>query len=151
MTANADAPIVLSDNDYFKVAEFACHDGTPYPVVWADRWELLGNGLCVPVRRMWGGPLSVVSGYRTPAYNAGLIRDGHHPAADSTHMKGEAGDLKPDRDEGRDTVLELHDMVLRAHAVGQLPNLGGLGLYPAWIHVDTHKAPDGHLRRWNMR
>ena len=66
-------------------------------------------------RRMWGGPLHVVSGYRTAAYNASLIAEGHNPArCRATTSKGRAA--RPDAAtlyiEGRDTVLELHDMIL---------------------------------------
>lgn len=140
----------LPDGRHFKVEEFRCHDGTPYPEEWGDRWALL-VGLWDDIRDLWGGPIDIVSGYRTPAYNASLLRAGHHPAADSRHMYGEAGDGRTQPDFGRDTVLELHNKVLAAHAAGQLTSLGGLGLYQDWIHADVFKAPDGHLRRWNMR
>ncbi len=151
---SSHAPLPLPESQFFKPAEFACHDGTPYPVAWDDRWTLLVLRLCDPIRRMWGAPLTVVSGYRSQAYNDSLIRAGHHPAADSQHIQGMAADLRPGPLEGdRDAVLELHDMILRAHDVGQLPQLGGLGLYPPgeWVHVDILKATDGHLRRWSMR
>lgn len=143
--------MTLADGEFFKVAEFACHDPqrTPYPEAWDDRWVTLVK-LCDSIRRMWGGPLSVVSGYRTQAYNDGLLASGHHPAANSQHIQGMAADLAP-TDASKDVVAALHEMVLRAHAVGQLPQLGGLGLYDGWIHVDTMHAPDGHLRRWDMR
>lgn len=140
----------LPDGRHFKADEFRCHDGTPYPEEWPDRWALL-VGLCDDVRDLAEGPCDIVSGYRTPAYNASLLRAGHHPAADSKHMDGQAGDLRPQPAFGRDAVLELHGKVLAAYQAGKLPALGGLGLYPDWIHVDTFKAPDRHLRRWNMR
>lgn len=140
----------LPDGRHFKVAEFRCHDGTPYPDEWPDRWSTL-VGLCDDVRDLAEAPCDVVSGYRTDSYNASLIRKGHHPAADSEHKRGNAADLRPQPEFGRDTVLELHGRVLAAYKAGKLPTLGGLGLYPGWIHVDTHRAPDGHLRRWDMR
>ena len=33
---------------------------------------------------------------------------------------------------------------------GELPELGGIGLYVKknFIHIDTHHAADGHLRKW---
>lgn len=155
MTTTEDTTPVLAlpASQFFAPSEFACHDGTPFPAAWDDRWTLLVLRLCDPVRRLWGGPLTVVSGYRSQAYNDSLIRAGHHPAADSQHIEGHAADLRPAPVDGRDTVLEFHDMILRAYEVGQIPQLGGLGLYPAsqWVHIDTFKAPDGHLRRWNMR
>lgn len=148
--SDVPAIVTLPDGRYFKAAEFRCHDGTPYPVEWADRWAVL-IALCDDVRDLAGEPCSVVSGYRTDAYNQSLLRAGHHPAADSQHINGAAADLRPQPDFGRDTVLEIHGKVLAAYQAGKLPTLGGLGLYPGWIHVDTFKAPDGHLRRWNMR
>ncbi|HXU04369.1 MAG TPA: D-Ala-D-Ala carboxypeptidase family metallohydrolase [Polyangia bacterium] len=142
----------LPPSQFFDPKEFACRDGTWYPEAWTDRWALL-SGLCDDVRRIWGGPLLVVSGYRTQIYNDKLLASGHHPAANSEHIQGNAADLRPVQIPGRDTVLELHEMILRAYDVGQLPTLGGLGLYgpDAWIHVDTMKAADGHLRRWSLR
>lgn len=147
---------MLAESQFFRASEFASHDGVPYPENWEAQWRRLVLGLCDPIRRMWGGPLIVVSGYRTPEHNRELIEQDaargitHVVAANSHHMTGDAADLKPLISTG-DPVLALHEMVLRAYQVGQLPNLGGLGLYPHWIHVDTWKAPDGHLRRWNNR
>lgn len=129
----------------------ACKTGEPYPVEWGDRWERLMVKTADPIRRMHGDVLYTVCVYRSHAYNDHLIAIGRQVAKDSQHPKGNAADLQPRLVVGRDTVLELHDMVLRAHAVGQLPFLGGLGLYPTFIHVDTHKAADGHLRRWSLR
>ncbi len=142
--------VTLPSGRHFAPEEFRCHDGTPYPEAWADRWALL-VGLCDDVRDLAGAPCDVVSGYRTDAYNASLIRSGHHPAADSQHIQGKAADLRPQPQFGRDAVLDLHAKVLAAYQAGKLPNLGGLGLYADWIHCDTFKEPGGHLRRWNMR
>jgi uncharacterized protein YcbK (DUF882 family) len=142
---------MLGGAAFFKPSELACKDGTPYPPAWGERHHRLVILTADPIRRMWGGPLVVVSCYRTPEYNDALEKAGHHVASSSQHVTGNAVDLQPRAVAGMDTVLDLHDMVLRAHAVGQLPELGGLGLYDGWIHVDTHKAADGHLRRWNMR
>lgn len=129
----------------------ACKTGEPYPEQWGDRWDLLMCKTADPIRRMWGGPLYTVCVYRSDAYNEHLIAIGRKVAKDSQHPKGNAADLQPRFATGRDTVLELHDMILRAYKVGQLPYLGGLGLYPDFVHIDTFKTPDGHLRRWNLR
>lgn len=139
---------------HFGPAEFACHDAarTPYPEEWPDRWERLVLRLCDPIREAWGGVIEVVSGYRTPEYNANLAKAGHNVASQSHHMEGNAADLKPRfMAAGADDVLALHDLVLRTFEAGGLPELGGLGLYPDWIHVDDVKASDGHLRRWSTR
>lgn len=142
---------MLPDSKYFKVAEFRCHDGTDYPEDWVTQWSEL-SALCDAVRDLAGVPCDVVSGYRTADYNANLILTGHHDVASSSnHILGLAADLRPQPSFGQDDVLVLHDKVLDAYNQGNLPTLGGLGLYPSWIHIDLVKAEDGHLRRWNTR
>lgn len=145
--------MTLSDGRHFVATDFACHDGTPYPEEWADRWAIL-LALCDTVRDIWGAPLSVVCGYRTPIYNAQLIasaaaRGSHQVASGSRHIEGRAADLRPAM-VTPERIGRLHDLVLGAADKGELPTLGGLGIYQTsgWIHVDTFKATDGHLRRW---
>jgi uncharacterized protein YcbK (DUF882 family) len=145
--------VSLTDGRHFKASEFACHDAerTPYPEAWADRWRLL-VGMCDAIRDQWGDSLYVVSGYRTPEHNVELLKrdallGSHQVASSSYHMSGQAADLRPSR---ADQVEPLLALILRMHAAGELPMLGGCASYPksAWTHVDTGKAPDGHLRRW---
>lgn len=142
----------LPDGRHFKAVDFACHSGEPYPESWEDRWILLRD-LCDAVRDMWGGPLIVVSGYRTPEHNADLImmdagKGSHQVASSSQHIIGNAADLRTTH--GPQDVEHLHRIVLMAWMDRKLPTLGGLGAYPQsnWIHVDTFRAPDGHLRQW---
>lgn len=153
MTATASGAIVLPPGRWFTPTEFACHDGEAYPVMWADRWTTL-VGLCDAVRELWGGALFVVSGYRSPAYNQHLIEADaaagvHGVASSSFHMEGRAADLRPMLVSPA-RIAELHAKVFDAYQQGRLPALGGLGIYQrsGWIHVDTYKADDGHLRRW---
>lgn len=140
---------------WFKPIDFKCHDGTPYPEEWLDRWALLRD-LCDAIRDLWGGPLIVVSGYRTPEHNADLIaadlgKGAHGVASSSQHLEGNAADLRTTH--GPQDVPQLKRVILTAYEDGKLPTLGGLGDYPEsnWTHVDTFKAPDGHLRRWTGR
>ncbi len=142
---------MLADGKFFKVDEFACRDGKPYPFQWVEAWARL-IALCDAIRAEWGSPLVVVSGYRTPQYNAELIkadaaRGAHGVASSSQHTRGNAADLRPTVG----TVDDLHIKILHLHELGGLPLLGGLGIYPesGWVHVDTYCAPDGHLRMWN--
>jgi uncharacterized protein YcbK (DUF882 family) len=142
---------MLVDGKHFRVSEFACHDGTAYPEEWADRWAKI-VGLCDAIRDLWGAPLYVVSGYRSPEHNADLIaadegRGAHGVASSSQHIEGNAADLRP---ASASEVPVLWRVVRQAQADGKLPALGGLGLYPlsCWIHVDTYHAADGHLRLW---
>lgn len=43
------------------------------------------------------------------------------------------------------------DTIVREWACGGLGELGGIGLYDTWLHIDTAKAEDGHLRVWDER
>ena len=43
------------------------------------------------------------------------------------------------------------DTIIREWACGGLGELGGIGLYDTWLHIDTAKAEDGHLRVWDER
>lgn len=126
----------LSQN--FTREEFDCHDGSLVPPELMANLQDLVDGVLQPVRDR-SGPLAIISGYRTPRYNSRI--DG---ALKSNHMTASAADVRP----SSMTVTELHSLILDMHKAGRLPVLGGLGLYPSWVHVDTLKAPDGHLRRW---
>ncbi len=81
-------------------------------------------------------PFQVISGYRSPATNAMLRREGHGVAAQSLHLQGQAIDIRL-----ADVALaDLRDAALSLRA-------GGVGYYPAresdFVHVDT-----GRVRRW---
>ena len=45
-------------------------------------------------------------------------------------------------------VAELHRLARSLFDGGRLPALGGLGLYPGWIHVDVRAKVNGHLATW---
>lgn len=145
----------LPDGRYFKAAEFAqkARFGlpvTPYPEEWLERWLAL-VGLCDAIREAWGGPIIVISGYRSPAYNQALIEadaasGARGVASGSKHPKGEAADLRPEKADAGG----LYRVISSKYDAGELPGLGGIGFYPRsnWVHVDVAKAADGHLRRW---
>ena len=81
-------------------------------------------------------PFQVISGYRSPATNAMLQREGHGVATSSLHLQGQAIDIRL-----ADVALaDLHDAALSLRA-------GGVGYYPSpssnFVHVDT-----GAVRRW---
>lgn len=143
-------PDVLPDGRHFKYADAACHDGTPYPVAWPDRWAL-SCGLADECRDEYGDALLAVSWYRSPAHNQALIdadaaKGSHGVASGSQHVEGYAIDLRPVRGD----ASVLYRILRGAQAAGRLLTLGGIGLYPQsnWVHVDCFKAPDGHLRTW---
>lgn len=62
-------------------------DNTPTPEASAALDALMWNVLD-PIRRMWGKPIIVNSGYRCPKLNAEI-----GGSATSQHMKGEAADI----------------------------------------------------------
>ncbi len=124
---------------YFTSEEFDCHDGTAVPDHFLGNLVRLAETL-THIRLAAGVPLAVISGYRTPDWNARV-----GGAKGSAHMTAEAADVRPGRGMTPD---ELHSLILAHHKAGRLPLIGGLGLYPTWVHVDVRKAADGHLRRW---
>ena len=81
-------------------------------------------------------PVSVISGYRSPATNAMLRGEHAHSgvASQSLHMQGLAMDL---RIEGR-SLADIHAMALALRG-------GGVGYYPTsdFVHMDV-----GRVRRW---
>jgi len=81
-----------------------------------------------------GAGLRVISGYRSPATNAMLVKQGQNVAKKSFHMKGMAIDIAvPGR-----KLTELRDAALREKR-------GGVALYskPGFVHVDV-----GPIRTW---
>jgi uncharacterized protein YcbK (DUF882 family) len=132
---------------YFTVDEFRCHDGTPYPSEWVDdRLAALCETLDA-IREAWGGPLHVVSGYRTPEFNARLSAKSTGVAQSSQHIQGRAADIRPSKPTP-EAVETLHSAVKSLYGLGKLPKLGGIGLYPGWIHVDVRAKVNGHLATW---
>lgn len=124
-------------------SELACHDGTEYPQEWRlDRAVTLA---CTfeDIRNMLGDqPLVILSGYRTPAYNATI----EGAAAKSQHCEGRAVDIwhpsmEPDA---------VFSRIRRARLTGLLPLLGGIGIYRTFVHIDVRlQNPRGHLAVWS--
>jgi uncharacterized protein YcbK (DUF882 family) len=153
---------MLPDGLHFKAIEFACHDGTPYPEAFPERWTDLRD-LCDGARIIHGGPLDVVSGFRTPDYNGKLVRQDigrgiHGVASGSEHTKARAADLRahvaPATSLYSELVIAYEEGRKFTTVDGVERNfrdlLGGIGVYAQsnWVHIDTAKADDGHLRRW---
>lgn len=124
-------------------AELACHDEarTPYPVEWrADRAVELA-ALFEAVRALLGDkPIVILSGYRTQAYNSKL----EGAALKSQHVQGRALDISHPTLAPR----EVYTRILSAQRRGELPTLGGLGLYRTFVHMDTRPKFNGRLARW---
>lgn len=141
---------------HFDVAELACHDGTPYPQQWVEdptRGGPLFRTLNA-IRELAGCPIIVISGFRSMRYNDFLIRTDdekglHGVASGSEHIEGRAADIRTVSKIIRPP--ELQALIFNAYAAGKLPDLGGLGLYPGWVHVDVRrKDPADHLAQWGQ-
>ncbi len=140
---------------WFSQAEMKCRDGTEYPFLWADRLIELFSQLDI-IRDAWGGPLAVVSGYRTPTHNT--LMGG---AGQSQHVEGRAVDIRPIKKSLTfSDINRLHAQINQLIGEGRLPLVGGVGVYPlhrrsqsevvpGWVHVDCRAKPkNGHIARW---
>lgn len=112
----------------FRVREFRCKDGSD-PIFVDDALV----ALLQQIRQHFGKPLTITSGYRTPAHNKAC-----GGAAYSQHLYGRAADFKI-AGVGPDTVA--------AYAEQLLPGRGGIGVYPpktgrpnGWVHIDTRAS-----------
>jgi len=78
--------------------------------------------------------IHVISGYRSPAYNALLRARGHGVAKHSLHLEGRAVDVRIPGVR----LASLHEAALKL-------KLGGVGFYPGsdFVHLDS-----GRVRRW---
>jgi len=150
----------------FRLRDFLTHDQQDvWPKVLVlrtpllDKLELIGDEL---ERRGLPGVLHVMSGFRTPQYNAqGAGAKGGRAGA-SRHMYGDAADVFVDADgdgkmddldgDGRITVRDARVLYAAAETVeARYPDLvGGLSAYTAttahgpFVHVDTR----GVRARW---
>jgi uncharacterized protein YcbK (DUF882 family) len=118
----------------FRLQEFACHDGTPYPGEWIEsRLAPLCEALEI-LRATLREPVLVVSGYRTPGWNRQI-----KGARNSQHLHGRAVDIvcRHQRPEG------IYARLIALIAEGSIPD-GGVHLYGGFVHYDQR----GHKARW---
>ncbi len=128
---------------HFSESEFACHDAarTAYPKAWIPKRLLPLCEVLEIVREEFAGtPIEIVSGYRTLAWNTSVGGE-----KGSKHMEGIAVDFKVSGLDAR----AVHDVVLRLYQEGKI-QIGGLGSYKTFVHVDIRKNKDGRLRRWRF-
>ena len=109
----------------FKVRELRCRDGSDTVMVDETLTVVLQ---CI--RDHFGKPVTITSGYRTPAHNAAV-----GGAKSSQHLLGRAADI-------RVQGVSVEDVA--AYAESLMPDWGGVGRYPVkagratgWVHVDT--------------
>ncbi|WP_418989172.1 D-Ala-D-Ala carboxypeptidase family metallohydrolase [Alistipes sp.] len=98
-------------------------DNTPNAQVQAKLTKLI-DAVLDPVRRIWGRPITVNSGYRCPALNVAV-----RGAANSQHLTGEAADITTGTREGN---RELFEKISRSGVpFDQLIDESGY----SWIHI----------------
>ena len=114
---------------HFAAHEFDEHTGKHWPPDCRDQLELLCIRFLEPLRRAFG-PITIVSGYRSEAYNrrvGGASQSYHVWTAD---RRGIAVDLRASR--GKPT-----DWARVAERCGP----GGLHAYDSWLHLDSRGSP----------
>jgi peptidase M15-like protein len=156
---NADLPISTS----FRLRDFLTHDqANVWPKVLVLRLPLLDKlELIKQALEQRGRPsaLRVMSGFRTPQYNAMGVGPLGGRARDSRHMYGDAADIYVDADgdgrmddldhDGRVTVKDAGWLARVAEQVeAEYPAMtGGIGVYRAnaahgpFVHVDVRGTP----------
>lgn len=132
--------VTKGPSEHLYWTELACHDGTPYPGAWrSDRAIRLAANF-EDIRVLLGAvPLVILSGYRTESWN-------HHVegAVTSQHVQGRAVDIwHPTLTPG-----DAFERIREAYEDGNLPLLGGLGLYRTFVHTDVRPRPTKHLATW---
>lgn len=109
-----------------------------YPQEWiTDRLTPLCQQLEIIRTALGSRPITVISGYRSPAYNASI-----GGAKQSQHMEGRAADITV----AGLSAAEVHAKILDLYNTKQL-KIGGLGEYPGFVHVDIRPTP--RLVRWS--
>lgn len=90
------------------------------------------------IRAHYGRPLEIESAYRSPAYNAALRKRSKRVAKNSYHTRCAAIDMR------------IRGVSMRALAkfASTLPEVGGIGLYSTWIHIDVRARRNGRIARW---
>lgn len=116
--------VKLSAN--FKVNEFRCKDNSDVIFIAPELVELLQR-----IRDHYGKAVNINSAYRTPAYNKKV-----GGATYSQHQYGTAADIRINGVKPKDLAAYIETL---------MPNYGGIGIYPSFVHVDIRPTKS----RWN--
>ena len=116
--------VKLSDN--FKANEFRCKDNSDVIFIAPALVDILQA-----IRNHYGKAVHINSAYRTPAYNKKV-----GGATYSQHLYGTAADIRINGVKPKDLAAYIETL---------MPNYGGIGIYPTFVHVDIRKVKS----RWN--
>ena len=119
--------------------------GAVYPAAWI---KTRLYPLCQVIEKAraacFDHPVTIISGYRTVEYDAARIAAGHQGISPhSQHHEGRAADIQI---EGC-TPEQVEAALLHLYEVGDI-QLGGLGIYDDFVHLDIR---GGALKRWDFR
>ena len=117
----------LSKN--FRLSEFRCKCHNPDCTV-----TKLDDALVEwlqKIRDHYGKAVNINSAYRTPTYNKKV-----GGATYSQHLYGTAADIRINGVKPKDLAAYIETL---------MPNYGGIGIYPTFVHVDIRKVKS----RWN--
>ena len=128
------SPAESASSANFSLAEFASKDGVATPGGAIGNIQVVMDQLEVLRAELGGEPITIVSGYRSPAHNTSV-----GGVARSQHLCGTAADIRV----ANHTPAEVHAAIERLIAAGRMRQ-GGLGLYGSFVHYDTR----GTRARW---
>lgn len=143
-------------SDHFTIEEFDCHDGTPVPPLAIHGLELHIAWWLEPLREEFG-PVTVLSGYRTEAFNRTLAGAApssfhlYHRARAIVNHQGRpirpvAVDVRCRRGDALEWSEWARRFCDRSGTLGK-KGRGGIGRYITsnFIHLDT-----GPRRGWSL-
>ena len=115
-------------------------DNTPN-VTQIENMKTLCEMCLQPVSELYGKPIIINNGFRSPELMAAMKKEGYNVSATSQHAKGEAADI---RDADKKNNKKLFDTILKYGIFDQLIfecNKGNINQeYPDWIHVSCKKT-----------
>jgi uncharacterized protein YcbK (DUF882 family) len=139
---------------HFKLREFDCRDGSIVPAKYHANLLRLCN-LLEDIRELFGGRMiHITSGYRSPEWNARLIKQGRKAAKNSQHMVAAAADFQVEGmliGQVQSALIDIHDGDIKGHdrdiAKRVYKEMRGLGLgaHQGFVHVDVR---EGKRAKW---
>ena len=115
---------------------------TPGPAATENLQDLVSH-ILDPLRRLWGSPLYVNSGYRSPAVNAAV--GGAH---NSQHTTGSAADITAGSPEANRRLLGLLlNQVMRLPFDQLIAEQCDSNGNPRWLHISYSQHPRSQFLR----